>query len=199
MSSEPSSSAPTPSCRRRSPRPAARASPARRAPCTRSRALAVEAAPHADERVRVPLLRDRRRAGVAGVDDGLGRQLHQRAHDRVPQVRVGRVARCFDAAHRVLEQRVTGEHHGLAAGEPAWRRARRAGARRHRAGGGLVAGARRRGTRASRAVCPGVCSGRTSSAPKRSVSPASTVPSVRRARSCVRLPGRARAARARSG
>ena len=69
--------------------------------------------------------------GVARVDDGVRRQLHQRAHDRVAQVGVGGVPGRSDAADRVLEQRVAGEHRQPGAGEPAGR-ALPAGARRRR-------------------------------------------------------------------
>ena len=137
-------------------------------------------APDADEPVGLPLPRDGRRLGVARIDDRVGRQLHQRAHDRVAQVGVGRVARRFDAADGVLEQGVAGEHDRLAAAEAAGRGA----------GGGTPGGAwlgappERSPTRNESipAVCPGVCSGHTSSVPNRSVWPASTVPIARRRR-----------------
>src|SRR5919201_451053 len=72
-------------------------------------ALGVEAAPDADERVGLPLVGDRRRLRMPGADDGLGRHLHERVHDRRAQVGVGRVAGRAHAPDGVLEERVAGE------------------------------------------------------------------------------------------
>ena len=72
-------------------------------------ALGVQAAPDADEAVVLPLVADRRRVGVAGVDHGRVVQAHERVHDRGLDVGVGRAARRADAADRVLEERVAGE------------------------------------------------------------------------------------------
>ena len=82
-------------------------------------ALAVEAPPDADERVAVPLLGHRRAVGVPGLDHGVRRQLHQRAHDRVLQRLVGGVPGRTHAADRVAEQRVAGEDRRAATGEAA--------------------------------------------------------------------------------
>ena len=73
-------------------------------------ALGVEAAPDADEPVVLELVADRRRIGVAGPHDRLGRQLHERVHDRGLEVRVARAAGGAHAADRALEERVAGEH-----------------------------------------------------------------------------------------
>ncbi len=101
-------SAPTPCARRRSRGRAGRAWPPRPRPGTVGR-LRVEPAPDADEGVVLPLVADRRRVGVARVDDGLGRQLHQHVHDRGLEVlEVGRPWRAH-AADRALEERVARE------------------------------------------------------------------------------------------
>src|SRR6266566_513966 len=76
------------------------------------RALGIDPPPHADETVGLPLLADRARGGVAGVDDRLAGQLHERAHDRVPQVGVAGVTRRAHAADRVSKQGVSGEDDG---------------------------------------------------------------------------------------
>ena len=116
----------------------------------------------------LPLLRNRRGVRVARLDHGLRRQLHQRAHDRVLQVGVRRVARRAHPAHRAAEERVAREHSAFPAREPPGRGARR-GAR-------LFVGRRTPRTTASPPCAPGVSSGRTSSAPKLSACPGSTVP-----------------------
>src|SRR3954452_15393575 len=72
-------------------------------------ALRIQAAPHADEGVVLPLVADRRRVGVTGAHDDLVRQRHELVHDRRLDVGVARRARALDAADRVLEQRVAGE------------------------------------------------------------------------------------------
>src|SRR5215204_3620207 len=68
-------------------------------------ALLVESAPQAHERVRLPLVTDRRRIGVAGMHARLVRQLHQHIHDRVLQVGEARRPRRAHAADRALEER----------------------------------------------------------------------------------------------
>src|SRR3954471_2466889 len=72
-------------------------------------ALGIDAAPDADEGVALPLGGDGRRLGVAGPDDGLRRERHERVHDRAAEVLVARRAGRAHAADRVLEQRVAGE------------------------------------------------------------------------------------------
>jgi phage shock protein A len=69
------------------------------------RALRVDAAPDADERVRVPLAPDGRLLAVAGVDRGLVGKTHEHVHDRAAKV-VERVGR---AADRACEERVARE------------------------------------------------------------------------------------------
>ena len=92
------------------------------------------------KRVGLQLVGHRRRVGVAGADDGLGRQREQHVHDRVLEVGVGRVPGRAHAADGVLEQRVAGEDVALDE------------------------------QREHPAVWPGVCSGATSRPPTATVS-----------------------------
>src|SRR5690606_21298798 len=52
----------------------------------RVRALGIEPAPDAQERVVLPLVSDRRRLAMTRMDAGLRGQLHQLVHDRALQV-----------------------------------------------------------------------------------------------------------------
>src|SRR4051794_23765306 len=73
------------------------------------RALLVEAAPDAHERVRLQLLGDRAGIGVTRPQDGLARQRQDHVHDRVLEIAVGRRSGRPDPADGALEQRVAGE------------------------------------------------------------------------------------------
>src|SRR5205085_4270319 len=65
--------------------------------------LRLDASPHADERILLPLARKRRLVRVAGKHTPLVRQRQQHVHDRVPDLVEAA------AAHRVPEQRVPRE------------------------------------------------------------------------------------------
>ena len=73
----------------------------------------------AHERVLLPLGADRRGLAVAGVDPGLGRQLHQLVHHRGLQIGEPGRARGARAADGALEEDVGGEHVGAVEGERA--------------------------------------------------------------------------------
>ena len=75
----------------------------------RLRALAVEPAPEAHERVRLPLARDRRVPDVAGIDHAGWIELEQAVHDRAAQVLEARRRGAAHAADRAREERVARE------------------------------------------------------------------------------------------
>ena len=110
-------SAPRPWSRRRSPPRGAPASRASQSAIHQLRTLGVEPPPDPVKALHIPLTpRHVVGLGVAGVDDGVREQLHQRAHDRSRQVVVGGMPRRADHAEGVLEQGVAGEHEPAAGG-----------------------------------------------------------------------------------